>query len=242
MRTLKIIFSDEDKENLRRDYKAGFSLRQCSRKYGVSVSTIRKLLGFACSKKESKEKVRQLKKRKNTELKEKIEATELKVYEEIFKDETIDIFEGIRQSVRDMLQLNEEQRKAISEMTENLKQLLVCYKEGTPDVEVNGTVSLFNQIKGTLEQIDNFYLRGKLRIDSRKELGNWFDRYKALELQQRYLNFYENVINAFFSGLNNIDDNKYNQIRETAIEYFPAVERYFLQNEEIPAEIINKNQ
>jgi hypothetical protein len=89
----------------------------------------------------------------------------------------------------------------------------------------------------TLGVVSSFYSRGKLRIESRKELGAWFDRYKDLEMQQKYLNYFENVINALFEGINELDDTQYNRVKETAIRSFAATDRYFTENEKIPDDI-----
>ncbi len=243
----KVILSDEDIQELREKHAKGESLRALATEFNISRTYISTILGIKTGKKPLNDEAIERSKRKacrakSQERKAQFEAVEVETYQKVIQGEYIDVFEGIRQSVKDMLELNEEQRKAIPEMTENLKQLLVYYEEGTLDLEDKGSVSIFNQIRKTLEQIDSFYFRGKLRIDSRKELGNWFDRYKDLEMQVKYLNYYENVISAFLAGLNNQDERIYNQIREDAIKFFPATERYFLQNETIPEQQSEQQQ
>src|SRR5690606_886175 len=114
-----------------------------------------------------------LKNRRREKALQKLDEVQVQQYKEILQGEFVDIATGIRQSIKDMLELNEEQKNAIPEMINSLTKIQAQVEKKT-DFDDKLRVDIYKAIS----LVNGFYFRGKLRIDSRKELGNWFDRYK----------------------------------------------------------------
>ena len=214
--------SVEQEANIREDKKRGLPERKIAEKYGISRTLIRKVcVGVkAPPKKITKKTAEEMVRRKTKEL----------VSENgIIQGKYIDAFEGIRQSIQDMVELNEEQKKAIPEMIENQEEIIELLKNGGEEFE-----DIIPKALEAFYKISNFYLRGKLRVESRKELGNWIDRFKDFKLIESNFKYYELVINSLFEAINNLSEFDYDKLRTTAVRVFPATERYFNQNEQQP--------
>jgi len=229
---------------LKRDYKEkGLSLRQLGQKYGISTTKVRNVLGKAISGEVTQKKREEVKKalkakgyNRAMKNRKQLEAAEMEVYKEVLQTEMIDIFKGIRQSVEDMLQLNKQTQEAVPEMQKDLQQLLRYYENAEYDPESMEHMQTLRKFHTVLDKLDNFYLQGKLRIESRKELGSWFDRYKDFMMQEQIIKNFEGVIIAIFEGLNSLEFVQYENVKTIAISINPSAERYFNQNEEQAAE------
>lgn len=214
------------------DLKSGKTLNLLSKKYDLSLYQIRKIkkenIGrtnrITTKERGKAERLQKSRIKRELLLKQKIET---EVFKEIVREGFIDVFEGIRQSIMDMLELNEEMKKIPEEIAKQLNELLSIVKKRT---KINDPIR--QDIYKTIGYISSFWGRGKLRIESRKELGQWFDRYNKLQLTIKQFNYYQNVITAIFEGLNLLDGAAYNLVKDTACNIFPLVNDFFEQNEE----------
>lgn len=230
-RSTKVILSDEDIENLKNDYENGLSFRELEKKYYVSTTTIRKIIKHENKTQDEKIKHSTAKAEQRTREIKRREEVRLSIYEEIVRGEYIDISQAIRDSIKDMLELNDQVKKAIPEIISGIEELNNKIDDLADPKLDRGLLKYIHMVYG---MVNSVYAQGKLRIESRKELGNWIDRYKEFEMQVQLMQYYENVLNALFEGLNKLNDTEYAIIKETAIGSFEATARYFNQNEEIP--------
>ncbi len=227
-----VILSEEEIESIKKDYESGLTERQLQAKYQISRNKIRRLLGIntdaaVMTKEERERKKRELRRKKRLNAAKRIEEAEVHIYNQIIKDEYIDLFEGIRQSIEDMLELNEEQRRVVPELIETM-----AYLREQIDKKTSIDDPIRNDMYKAIELISNFWGSGKLRIDSRKELGAWFDRYEKLKMTTLQFKYFEKIINALFEGINLLSVYDYTRVRNAAVGVFSPVERYFDQNEQ----------
>jgi hypothetical protein len=236
-----VVLSDEEKENIRKDRRAGKPETEIADKYGISRTKVRDVLGLIISKKKltQEEKIvlrKKIIKKQDKRIKEKVEALEVTRFGEIIRGDYVDVFEGIRQSMNDMIELNKEQKEALTEMLATLEDVKKKFDK-IADPENDTDTDLRNALWKMITQVGSYYGRGKLRIDSRKELGNWIDRYKDFNMISLQFTYYEKIINAFFEAINLLSNFEYEKVRNTAIGVFDPIKRYFDQNEQQAAAV-----
>lgn len=220
-------------ENLKKDFESGaYTQRELSQKYGISQTKLRSVLGLGKqSKIDLQKNNRAIIKSRKKQNKELIQKVTVETVETFIKDGYVDVVEGIRQGLKDLTELNQEQRRAIPEMTNNLKEVLERIKETADPVEDK---DLIKDVYKTLSEVSSFYLRGKLRIESQKEILNYLKAFKESEIQQSFFNHFQNCMDAVFWGLEEITDDQYFKFRDRAIAHYQFMKKYFDSYEELP--------
>ncbi len=230
----QLILNEEEIENIKRDREAGKSERDIASKFGISRTKVRSLLGLVVRKRAngSTDAVKlRIKKNKDRNFLEKIKEVEVKEYAEIIRGEDVDIFEGIRQSMQDMIKLNAEQKEALDNMIASLTEVRDKF-DRISDAEAETDMDLRKALWKLISEVSSYYGRGKLRIDSRRELGSWIDRYKDFNMTALQFNYYGKVINSIFEGINLLGPLEYEKVRNASIGVFNLTEKYFNQNEQ----------
>ncbi|MHB8337671.1 MAG: hypothetical protein ACYDEE_09650 [Ignavibacteriaceae bacterium] len=229
-----LILSEEETENIKRDREAGKSEREIALKFGISRTKVRSILGLVVRKMAngSTDAVKlKIKKNKDRNFLEKIKEVEVKEYAEIIRGEYVDIFEGIRQSMQDMIKLNAEQKDALDNMIASLTEVRNKF-DRISDAEAEADMDLRKALWKLISEVSSYYGRGKLRIDSRRELGSWIDRYKDFNMTALQFNYYGKIINSIFEGINLLGPLEYEKVRNASIGVFNLTEKYFNQNEQ----------
>ncbi len=206
------------------DYKSGeFTQFGLVEKYGYSRAIIRRVL-----KDLNKDPVKEMSKAEaKIAAEQRVVTYKTEALKEVIVDGYIDVFESIRESVRDMIELNNEQKEALDELVQNVQAISDFVKNKTESLD-----PIRKQVEDALYQISSYWGRGKLRVMSRNELGKWIDRYKEFNMIGLQFNYYENLIKSFFEGINTLSADEYRQVRKHAIGVFGPVEKYFLANED----------
>ena len=236
----KVYLNDEEVANIQKDIGRGLSQREVGRKYDLSTTKVREALGLNLPRKKklkSDEKIElknKILKKRDKKTKETIEAIEVQQFSHIIKGEYLDVFEGIRQSAQDMIDLNNEQKDALDNMIASLTEVRDKF-DRIADIETDA--DLRKALYKLVSEVSSYYGRGKLRIDSRKELGSWIDRYKDFNMISQQFSYYEKIINAFFEGINLLNEHDYEKVRNAAVGVFNHCERYFDKNEKQATEV-----
>lgn len=220
--------------DIKHDYKEnGLSQRELAKKYKFSTTKIRTILGIRGKKpkkqtKAGKVAVKTARKKAQKELnKQKVEEIETQTFKEIVQGNYIDVFQSIRESVQDMVDLNKEQTEALEEMQKNIQEIAKFVHDKADELD-----PIREQLWKAMGQINSYWGRGKLRVMSRDQLGKWIDRVKEFNLITLQFNYYENIIKALFEGINTLPAEQYKWVRNSAITIFGPTETYYIRNEQ----------
>ncbi len=197
--------------------------REAARKYGVTTYAIRQALGIETKSKRVKRRA------KSDIIKKHIINSEVRAYQEFLRGGMIDVFALIQQSMIDMSELNDEMRQAIPQLAEAVEKVRDYIDKNTNPVSDSSFRSDVYKMYGL---ISSFYSRGKLRIETRKELGNWVDRYKDIVEKHKLIMEGELIALAIFRAVAVAVPEKYNEIKKYAIEFHVGTEQLFTKLEQ----------
>lgn len=221
MKKLKEI-SEEQIKGIKSDWKKGKSERDIANAWGVSRSVIRRLLGLPNNLR-SKRQVR-------NSMNMFLANMEVKISSDLVVNNEIKIFEIIKSSILEMEEISNHEKVFLQQVLSELKVLSYEIKNRNSEYT---NEELGQLLQDCIHKLDGIYLRTKLRIESRKELGNWLDRYiKYFDVSEREKSCLL-MIDALVSAINSSSDDEYKKITKIAREICPDASHFFPVMDEV---------
>lgn len=160
---------------------------------------------------------------------------------EIVAEGFIHAFYGIAENVQEMRELSDGTKNGLNEIVkkvEDIQQMFEDYIDIAPGEGGKDEMKadIVFQIKKAIDQLNDFYKRGFLIIQSRSELRKNLETF--LKLKSEIMDTYaiQQIMNAFFQACDELPDIEYRKYRDRVIQLAPATTRLFAAHEQAKAE------
>jgi len=233
-----------------KDYNTGkYSMQSLANKHNCTKSKIQRIISKHSLKRTiDKAVAKKVEKHKNQQagklLKEETEK-EIKNRSAELVENYLNVLQTINTAVKESLQINQQAKELSESVPEQLKDL-IQYLESGINEQLFDDEKEANQARQaifkTISNISDFYSKMDIRIKSLSELGRWVDRFVKYEEDRIIVKTMTDITEAFFQGLNILDEENYQKLKRYIIEKNPGTANYFNQYEAVPEYEILPNQ
>lgn len=152
----------------------------------------------------------------------------------------VDVLEGIIWGIKNLQNITEEQRsenQQISTFLEKLSSEVEKFKTFTKEQEKEKN-RLIRDIYLALGKVSQFVYGKQLMINAIDKLRGYLSLYNEQEIEIKVIKEVSNMLFAFFEGAQLLPEEYYQQFKAKVIELSRFSERYFIQYETPPIQIL----
>lgn len=215
----------------------GVSYSQIAEEYGIGKGTINRIKNRKDQKLEiDNPGTRTIAHRRK--LKERAIERNIVKHSEIIVFEMIDVLGGLKYCVNNLMEINEDAKSQVGQITKKLDGLLGDVKNHIGPIELNnkgqdtGKDALVKQIYLVLSMIGNYYSKQKIRIDAINALKEQMKMFLDYEISAKALAGVKDFLENLFKALNILPDKEYKLVRDRLIELNPSSREFFSRYEE----------
>ena len=162
---------------------------------------------------------------------------------EIVAEGFIHAFHGISENIQEMRELSDNTKNGLNKIAgdvEKLLQMFEDYIDIAPEESGKDKMKtdIVFELNNAINQLNDFYKRGYLIIQSRSELRKNLETFLKLKAEIMDTFAIQQIMNAFFTACDELDDKQYRIYRDKVVSLAPATTRLFAAHEQTTAEDI----